>query len=201
MARVAATELAGLGSRVSLESRWSGYGKSCFAGMLPGLNRPHTSNDVRARALAAVDDGKSVAEVACFSRCRPSTVRRWIRRRTTTGSAPADTRCRRPLIGPEQAEALRQQATTQPEAAVAQDWQNSTGSTVSLSTMSLPPRRLGIALKKTLLVREQSAQQRTLWRQRIPSIAVTRLILCDETSTPTTLMNCYRNRSRSARWG
>lgn len=57
---------------------------------------PHASNDVRARALAAIDDGLSVAAVARFFRCDPSSIRRWIRRRTATGSSDADTRSGRP---------------------------------------------------------------------------------------------------------
>lgn len=116
------------------------------------MKRPHASNDVRARALAAIDDGKSVAAVASFFRCDPSTVRRWIRRRTATGSADAGTRSGRPpLIGPAQAAALRQQVAAHPDATLAehcQTWQTTTGTTVSLSTMSLTLRRLGITLKK-----------------------------------------------------
>jgi len=116
------------------------------------MKRPHASNDVRARALAAIDGGKSVAEVASFFRCDPSTVRRWIRRRTATGSSAAGTRAGRPpLIGPDQAAALRQQVADQPDATLAQQcqtWAAAGGATVSLSTMSLTLRRLGITLKK-----------------------------------------------------
>jgi transposase len=116
------------------------------------MNRPHASNDVRARALAAVDDGKSVAAVARFFRCDPGTIRRWIRRRSSTGSAAAGTRSGRPrLIGPEHDEALRRQVAAHPDATLAehcQQWQTARGTRVSLSTMSLTLRRLGITLKK-----------------------------------------------------
>lgn len=118
------------------------------------MKRPHASNDVRARALAAIDDGKSVAEVATFFRCDPSTVRRWIRRRTRTGSSAAGTRSGRPrLIGPDQEAALRQQVADHPDATLAQQcqqWETATGTAVSLSTMSATLRRLGITLKKRL---------------------------------------------------
>lgn len=116
------------------------------------MKRPHASNDVRARALAAIDDGKSVAAVAGFFRCDPSTVRRWIRRRTATGSSSVGTRSGRPpLIGPDQEPALHQQIAAHPDAILAmhcQLWQRATGTSVSLSTMSATLRRLGITLKK-----------------------------------------------------
>ena len=116
------------------------------------MNRPHASNDVRARALAAIDDGKSVTAVATFFRCDPSTIRRWIRRRTRTGSSAAGTRSGRPpLIGPDQEADLRQQVANYPDATLAeqcQRWLAATGTTVSLSTMSATLRRLGITLKK-----------------------------------------------------
>lgn len=116
------------------------------------MNRPHASNDVRARALAAIDDGKSVSAVASFFRCDPSTIRRWIRRRTRTGSSDAGTRSGRPpLIGPTQESRLRQQVADHPDATLAahcQQWLAATGATISLSTMSLTLRRLGITLKK-----------------------------------------------------
>jgi len=41
--------------------------------------------------------------------------------------------------------------------------------------------------KKTLIAREQSAEQRAAWQQRIQSVDANRLIFLDETSTPTTL--------------
>jgi len=116
------------------------------------MKRPHASNDVRARALAAIDDGKSVVAVASFFHCDPSTVRRWIRRRTATGSSDAGTRSGRPpLIGPDQQALLRQQVADHPDATLAQHcqfWKTTTDRTVSLSTMSLTLRRLGITLKK-----------------------------------------------------
>jgi transposase len=116
------------------------------------MNRPHASNDVRARALAAIDDGKSVAEVASFFRCDPSTVRRWIRRRTATGSSAAGTRCGRPhLIGLEQESVLRQPVAARPDATLAEHrrtWEAATGTAVSLSTMSAALRRLAITFNK-----------------------------------------------------
>lgn len=116
------------------------------------MNRPHASNDVRARALAAIDDGKSVAAVASFFHSDPSTIRRWIRNRTRTGSSDAGPRSGRPrLIGSDQESLLRQQVADHPDATLAahcQRWQTATGVSVSLSTMSGTLRRLGITLKK-----------------------------------------------------
>lgn len=116
------------------------------------MNRPHASNDVRARALAAIDDGNSVTEVSRFFHNDPSTIRRWIRTRARTGSSDAGTRSGRPrVIGPDQEPLLRQQVAEHPDATLAahcQRWQRATGVSVSLSTMSAALRRLGITLKK-----------------------------------------------------
>jgi len=62
------------------------------------MKRPHASDDVRERALAAVDEGHPVADVAEFFQNDPSTIRRWIRQRQRTGSGvsrprPGRARC------------------------------------------------------------------------------------------------------------
>ena len=45
------------------------------------MQRPHASDDVRERALASVDGGYRVADVAAMFRVDPSTIRRWCRQR------------------------------------------------------------------------------------------------------------------------
>jgi len=52
-----------------------------------GMKHPHVSDDVRERALPAIDEGRPVAEVAAVFQNDPSTIRRWIRQRTVTGSS------------------------------------------------------------------------------------------------------------------
>ncbi len=116
------------------------------------MQRPHASRDVRERALAAVDAGRSVADVAACVRTDPSTVRRWIRQRTRTGSGAPRPRSGRPrLIGDADAAALRAQVRAMPDATLAQHcarWQQEHGVRLGLSTMGRALRRLGVTLKK-----------------------------------------------------
>lgn len=114
--------------------------------------RPHASDDVRERALAAIDAGRSVADVAAFYRNDPSTIRRWIRQRRATGSARVRPRSGRPcLLTPAQEPALASQVAAHPDATLAEhcaQWAAQTGVAVSVSTMGRWLRRLGLTLKK-----------------------------------------------------
>jgi transposase len=116
------------------------------------MKRPHASDDVRERALAAVDAGHSVADVAAFFQNDPSTIYRWLRHRAQTGSARARPRSGRTrLIGPEHDDVLRAQVLAAPDATLAmhcQRWAADHGVMVGLSTMHRAIRRLGLTLKK-----------------------------------------------------
>ena len=116
------------------------------------MKRPHASDDVRERALAAVDGGRRVADVAAFFGNDPSTIYRWIRQRTRTGSGlarPRPGRARR--LGIAHEDALRTQLATYPDATLAEHcrrWLAEHGVRISLSTMRRAILRLGITLKK-----------------------------------------------------
>jgi transposase len=116
------------------------------------MKRPHASDDVRERALAAVDDGHPVADVARFFQNDPSTIYRWLRQRKQTGSGLSRPRSGRPrLLQPEQWEELRVQVAIHPDATLAwqcQQWQRRQGILPSLSAMSRWLRELGLTLKK-----------------------------------------------------
>ena len=116
------------------------------------MKRPHASDDVRERALAAVDEGHPVADVAECFRNDPSTIRRWIRQRQRTGSGLSRPRSgRQRLIPVDRDETVRQLVAIHPDATLAMRcawWQQEQGIAVSLSTMSRALRRLGITLKK-----------------------------------------------------
>lgn len=116
------------------------------------MQRPHASDDVRERALAAIDAGRSVADVARFYQNDPSTIRRWIRQRRVTGSALTRPRSGRPRkLAPAQESALIAQVAAQPDATLAAhctQWAAATGVAVSVSTMGRWLRRLGLTLKK-----------------------------------------------------
>lgn len=117
------------------------------------MNRPHASDDVRERALAAIDEGRPVADVAAFYRNDPSTIRRWIRQRRATGSARARPRSGRPRkIPPAQEAALVAQVAAHPDATLAehcQRWHATHGVPIGISTMRRRLLALGLTLKKS----------------------------------------------------
>ena len=116
------------------------------------MKRPHASDDVRERALAAVDEGHPVADMAEFFQNDPSTIRRWIRQRQRTGSGlsrPRPGRARR--LDAAHDELLREQVATHPDATLAmhcERWNQVHQQVVSRSTMRRAIQRLGITLKK-----------------------------------------------------
>lgn len=116
------------------------------------MRRPHASDDVRERALAAVEDGHRLGDVAIMFRVDPSTLRRWRRRQHLTGSCHTLPRSGRPrCIGGAGEVALHAQVTAHPDATLAehcQFWQADRGVAVSVPTMGRALRRLGMTLKK-----------------------------------------------------
>jgi len=116
------------------------------------MKRPHASDDVRERALAAVDGGHLVADVAAFYQNDPSTIYRWLRQRRRTGSGLARPRSGRPsLAAPAQLAALDAQVATQPDATLTQLcawWESAFAVRPSLSAMSRWLRERGLTRKK-----------------------------------------------------
>lgn len=116
------------------------------------MKRPHASNDVRERALAAIERGHPVADVATLFQNDPSTIRRWIRQRTRTGDGFSRPRCGRPrLLSAAQEPALAAQVAAHPDATLAhhcQLWQETHAQTLSVATMSRRLRGQGLTLKK-----------------------------------------------------
>lgn len=112
------------------------------------VKRPHASDDVHERALAAVDDGHRVVDVAAMDRVNSSTLRRWRRQRDRTGSCRTWPRSGRPRrIGPVDEDALRAQVVAAPDATLAEHgarWQATQDAQVSVPTMG----RLGITRKQ-----------------------------------------------------
>jgi len=116
------------------------------------MKRPHASDDVRERALAAIDEGWSVADVAAFFQNDPSTIRRWRRQRDRTGSGLSRPRCGPRFRIPAARDVdLRRLVTDDPDATLADlcvVWQEEQHVLVSVSTMGRAVRRLGFTLKK-----------------------------------------------------
>ena len=116
------------------------------------MKRPHASADVRDGALAALDAGRSVADVAACVRVDPATVRRWRRQRARTGSAAPRPRSGRPrLVGDADAAALLAQVRAAPDATLADHcarWEARSGVRLGRSTIGRALRRLGVMRKK-----------------------------------------------------
>ena len=116
------------------------------------MKRPHASDDVRERALAAVDAGHPVADVAAFFQNDPSTIYRWLRQRRRTGSGLSRPRSGRPRLVPAaQVLDLVAQVQAHPDATLAwqcQQWQATHGIHPSRAAMSRWLRDLGLTLKK-----------------------------------------------------
>jgi transposase len=116
------------------------------------MKRPHASDDVRERALAAIDRGQSVVDVAAFCLNDPSTIRRWVRRRAATGSSRSQPRSGRPrLIPTEQRSALERQVAAHPDATLAEHgarWEETHQVRPSVTTLHRAMQRFGITRKK-----------------------------------------------------
>jgi transposase len=116
------------------------------------MKRPHLSDDIRERAVAAVEAGQSMRAVAAFCQNDPSTVRRWVRQRRQIGSARTRPRSGRPpVMRPDQEPALRAQVAAQPDATLAMhcaQWETDHGVRPSLSTMSRMLRLWGLTRNK-----------------------------------------------------
>ena len=110
------------------------------------------SADLRERLLGAIDAGLPQAEAARLFGIGASTIKRWRRRRETTGSVepfPRPGRSRR--IGGEAEAVLVAQVRAAPDATLVEHcarWEATTGVAVSPATMSRALRRAGWPLKK-----------------------------------------------------
>jgi transposase len=111
------------------------------------------SVDLRERLLRAIDAGLSQAEASRLFGVGTSTITRWRQQRRETGSlAPKVRTGRRPVIGPEQADALRHQVAADPDATLARHcghWHQAHGVRVRVAGISRAIRRLGITVKKS----------------------------------------------------
>lgn len=110
------------------------------------------SRDLRERALAALDAGRTVGEVAAVIGMDPSSVRRWRRLHDRTGrSAPLPHPGPAFRLGLADLDALRADVIAHPDDTLAQRrarWADRTGTRLSLSTLSRALRRLGMTFKQ-----------------------------------------------------
>jgi transposase len=111
------------------------------------------SVDLRERLLGAIDAGLSQAEASRLFAVGTSTIARWRQQRRDTGSLVPKVRTgRRPVIGPEQADALRDQVAADPDATLADhcaSWASRQGVRGCVPTMSRAICRLGITVEKS----------------------------------------------------
>jgi len=110
------------------------------------------SLDLRARIVRALDRGLPHAVVARTFDVGVATVRRYLARRTQTGSlAPRAIPGRPALVGPAAYPALRAQVADVPDASLSEhreQWEATTGQRVSAATLCRLFRRLGLPLKQ-----------------------------------------------------
>jgi transposase len=112
------------------------------------------SQDLRERIVQAVAGGLSRAEAARRFSVSERTVRRYLKRRATTGTlAPAVYRHGpAPAIPPQPEIALLTQLRAHPDATLAEHcalWQHEQGRMVSTSTMCRAQQRVGWTVKKS----------------------------------------------------
>ena len=110
------------------------------------------STDLREKALAAVDRGVPRQQVARDFDLDPSTIKRWLRLRRTTGSvAPRPIPGRPARLKPLLDAGLDAQLRATPDATIAEHcaaWEAATGQRVSPATMRRAIVRLGWTRKK-----------------------------------------------------
>ena len=113
--------------------------------------RPY-STDLRAKILAAVDNGMSKSQAARTFGVGLATVKRYAALRRDRGSLePTPHPGRPPIIRPEQQEALWAQLVAHPAAYLDEQcalWEAQTGDRLSISAMSRTIKRLGFTRKK-----------------------------------------------------
>jgi len=111
------------------------------------------SVDLRERLPGAIDAGLSQAEASRLFGVDTITITRWRQHQRDTGAvAPKPRPGRRPVIGPDQAAALRAQVGQQADATLTTHcavWARDQGIGVSVATMSRAIRRLGITRKQS----------------------------------------------------
>jgi transposase len=109
------------------------------------------SRDLRERALARLDVGDPVGEVAALFGVHRTTLLRW-RRDRSRGTEPARRpRGRAPKIGPAERPRLAARVAGAPDATLREHcaaWEESTGVAVSEATMCRALRKAGLTLKK-----------------------------------------------------
>jgi transposase len=110
------------------------------------------SPDLRSKIVAAVDAGRSKAEVARVFDVGLSTVKRYLKQQRETGSLePKRHPGRAPTIRPDQRALLRAQLDAHPAGFLDEHcawWAEQTGTRVSPSTMCREIKRLGWTRKK-----------------------------------------------------
>jgi transposase len=105
------------------------------------------STDLRQRIVQAVDGGMSLSEASRVYRVGRSTVKRYLSQQRNQGDlSPKSIPGRRPTIGPDQFDALREQVRQWPDASIAEHvrlWAREHYTLVSISTMSRALKSVG----------------------------------------------------------
>ena len=153
------------------------------------------SQDLREKALRAIDQGKSRKEVIEFFGISLSTLKRYLRQRKQRGNTQAKKSPGRP---PVKQTLLRETLLTQlemyPDATLQEHcdlWAERSGMKVSIMTMSRAIASLKWTRKKTLEASERKEEERLLWREQVKDLDSEKFVFLDESGSSIALTRMY----------
>jgi transposase len=154
------------------------------------------SQDLRQRIGGAVKAGQPKQSVAEIYKVSPSSVKRYCKLSTETGTlAPRPHSGRPPKVKPDQYEEFTQQLRAAPDQTLSyhsQGWFDTHQVLLSASTLCRLLDRLGWSRKKkSLSATERDEAKRTAFRAKQASLDVNKLVVVDETSTNLALTSLY----------
>lgn len=146
------------------------------------------SQDLRARILQRIDQGKTQVEVANHYQVSESTVRRYVRQRRETGHLRPKPIPGRPPTKRAPVEArLQTQLKEQPDATLQEHcdrWQAESGTKVSISTMSRAIEHLKWTRKKKVLqASERNEEERQQWMEKAKELDAKKCRMIDESGS------------------
>lgn len=162
------------------------------------------SQDLRERVIRAVDQGASQKEAARIFGVSEPTIKRYLKRRSETGSLAPKTIPGRPKrkIGP-LLEGLRPQLEAHPDATLQEHcrlWEAGTGARVSSSTMGRAIQRLQwTRKKKSIEASERKEEERQNFREQTKDLDTSKLRIIDETGSNLALTRLYARAPKGKR--
>lgn len=162
------------------------------------------SQDLRERVVRAVDQGYKRTDIIKLFGISRATIKRYLKQRRETGHVR-----RKPILGrpPKKSAPLHAglvaQLKTSPDATLemhCQEWEQTSGTRVSTSTMSRAIRQVDwTRKKKTLGATERDEEARTVWKEQCRRLDATKLVVIDECGTHVGLTPLYARAPKGKR--